>query len=111
MAYSIQTVNYKNRLLEWSKQVEACRNSNLTVAQWCQENGVAVSTYYSWQRKVFQTVLPEQETSFVEVPMDKAAHPVGTVAMTIRSENLSIDIYSGIDEGMFRTIIQVLKSC
>ena len=53
---SIQKVNRQQRLAEWSRRVEACRSSGLTVVQWCQENGIAVSTYFSWQRKVFQAL-------------------------------------------------------
>ena len=53
---SLQRVNRQQRLAEWGRRVEACRNSGLTVVQWCQENGIAVSTYFSWQRKVFQAL-------------------------------------------------------
>ena len=53
---SLQKVNRQQRLAEWSRRVEACRSSGLTVVQWCQENGIAVSTYFSWQRKVFRAL-------------------------------------------------------
>ncbi len=53
---SLQRVNQEQRLGEWSRRVEACRNSGLTVVEWCQENGIAVSTYFAWQRKVFETL-------------------------------------------------------
>ena len=52
----------------WSKQVEACRSSGLTVAQWCSENNVAVSTYYSWQRKLFQNLVVPTDVCFAELP-------------------------------------------
>lgn len=49
--------------------MEACWNSGLSVVQWCQENGIAVSTYFSWQRKVFQALKEVQEVTFAEVPV------------------------------------------
>lgn len=61
---SLQRVNRQQRLAEWSRRVEACRNSGLTVVQWCQENGIAVSTYFSWQRKVFQALKEVQKITF-----------------------------------------------
>ena len=39
---SLQRVNRQQRLAEWSRRVEACRNSGLTVVQWFQEHGIAV---------------------------------------------------------------------
>ena len=64
---SLQRVNRQQRLAEWSRRVEACRNSGLTVVQWCQENGIAVSTYFSWKRKVFQALKEVQKITFAEV--------------------------------------------
>ena len=68
-AASLQRANQQQRLVEWSRRVEACRNSGLSVGQWCQENGIAVSTYFSWQRKVFQALQEVQEVTFAEVPV------------------------------------------
>ena len=66
---SLQRINRQQRLVEWSRRVEACRGSGLTVVQWCQEHGIAVSTYFSWQRKVFQALKEVQEVTFAEVPV------------------------------------------
>ena len=53
---SLQRANQQHRLVEWSRRVEACRSSGLSVGQWCRENGIALSTYFSWQKKVFQAL-------------------------------------------------------
>ena len=66
---SIQKANQQHRLVEWSRCVEACRNSGLSVGQWCQDNGIAVSTYFSWQKKVFQALKEVREVTFAEVPI------------------------------------------
>ena len=65
---SLQRANQQHRLVEWSRRVEACRSSGLPVGQWCQENGIAVSTYFCWQRKVFQALKEVREVTFAEVP-------------------------------------------
>lgn len=62
---SIQKANRQRRLAEWSQRVEACRSSGLPVGRWCQENGIAVSTYFAWQRKVFKALKEIQEVTFV----------------------------------------------
>ena len=66
---SLQRANQQHRLVEWNRRVDACRNSGLSVGQWCRENGVTVSTYFSWQKKVFQALKEVQEVTFAEVPM------------------------------------------
>ena len=66
---SLQRANQQHRLVEWNRRVDACRNSGLSVGQWCRENGVTVSTYFSWQEKVFQALKEVQEVTFAEVPI------------------------------------------
>ena len=75
---SIQKANRQRRLAEWSQRVEACRSSGLPVGRWCQENGIAVSTYFAWQRKVFKTLKEIQEVTFAEVPVMKCCPPFRT---------------------------------
>ena len=72
---SLQRANQEYRLVEWSRRVEACRNSGLSVGQWCQENEIAVSTYFSWQRKVLQALQEVQEATFAEVPVIERPQP------------------------------------
>lgn len=57
MERRLQSVNHHSRLAEWSRRVEACRKSGQRVSEWCGEQGIPVSTYYSWQRKVFQAAV------------------------------------------------------
>ena len=56
MEQGLQQVNQHSRLVEWGRRAEACRNSGQRVSEWCEEHGIPVSTYYSWQRKVFEAV-------------------------------------------------------
>ena len=66
-AASLQRANQQQQLVEWSRRVEACRSSGLPVGQWCRENGIAVSTYFFWQRKVFQALKELQEVTFAKI--------------------------------------------
>ena len=68
MEQELQKVNHHSRLMEWGRRVEACRNSGQRISEWCGEHGIPVSTYYSWQRKVFRAVSAEDEVYFAEIP-------------------------------------------
>ena len=57
------------------------REDGLTVVR---KNGVAVSTYYAWQRKVFQAVTAKADECFAEVPVYSVAPSLGSRAAVIR---------------------------
>ena len=90
---SIQKANRQRRLAEWSQRVEACRSSGLPVGRWCQENGIAVSTYFAWQRKVFKTLKEIQEVTFAEVPVMKCCPPSGQVVASLEISGVRVQVY------------------
>ena len=95
MEQSLQKFNAKQNLLKWSERIASCRNSGMSVREWCKVNGIPPSTYYNQQRKVF-----EASKSSAHMP-----------TATIRIGDLEADIYAGADEETIRTICLVLKSC
>ena len=108
MELGLQKANHYNQLTEWVQRVDACRKSGQKVSEWCAEQGIPVSTYYSWQRKVFQAVTAETEVCFAEIPARPAGS--GTVA-SIQSRELRIEIHAGADPETIRAIVQALKEC
>ena len=108
MERGLQETNHYNRLAEWAQRVEACRRSGQKVSEWCAGQGIAESTYYSWQRKVFQAVRGEPEVCFAEIPSRAAG---GGAAASIESGGLRIEIHAGADAETIRAIIQALKEC
>ena len=109
---SLQRANQQHRLAEWSRRVEACRSSGLPVGQWCQENGIAVSTYFSWQRKVFQALQEVQEVTFAEVPViEERTQPSGHIVAAMEVSGVRIQVYEGADKATLQAILQAAKSC
>ena len=46
-----------------AKRVQKCRSSRLPVKIWCKEHGIKLSTFYTWQKKVFCSVSTEVQAS------------------------------------------------
>ena len=111
MERGLQKANHYNQLAEWAQRVEACRKSGQKVSEWCTEQGIPVSTYYSWQRKVFQAVTTEAEVCFTEISARSAGRGTAGTAASIESGALRIEIHAGADAETIRTIIQALKEC
>lgn len=107
MEKSLQQLNRRDKLEEWSKRVSDCRSSGMTVQQWCLENGVNSKTYYYWQRKLFEMTVTETTPVFVEMPVHSHCSSVAT----IRSGELSIDIHQSADSETICAIVRALKQC
>ena len=108
MERGLQKANHHSRLEEWGRRVEACRHSGQKVSTWCAEQGIAVSTYYNWQRKVYQAVSSESEIYFAELPIRRTK---ANTAASIQWGELRVDIHAGADTETIHGIIQALKSC
>ena len=112
MKQNLQEFNANQNLLEWSERIASCRNSGMSVREWCKANGIPLSTYYNQQRKVFEAsksvAESRQKPQFTEICVPKESH---IPAATIRIGDAEADIYPRADEETIRKICQVLKSC
>ena len=109
MSKSIQIFKENNNLAEWSRQVEECRNSGLSVRAWCEQHQIAVSTFHYRQQKVWKAL--QKSSKFVEVPLsfDESNH--SKIAASVRVGNISAVVHNGADEATFGALFRVLKSC
>lgn len=114
---SLQEYNSKQNLLAWSERIRACRESGMSVREWCSANEIALSTYYSQQRKVFEAAKTAAEAKspaaeFAEIQLQGHEPPQSNIPIaTIRIGEAEADIYSGADEASIRVICRILKSC
>lgn len=101
----IQKMNRASRLSEWAEMVSRCRNSGLTVATWCSENGISTKTYYYRLKHVCAAIpnessratslpAPSEEPVFAELsPVERPAKK--GAAITIRLGGVEIQIHNG----------------
>ena len=117
MEQNLQEYNSKQNLLAWSERIRACRESGMSVREWCSSNGIPLSTYYTQQRKVFDAAKEAAETKspateFAEIRPEADMAPRSCIPIaTIRIGEAEADIYAGADEKTVRAICTVLKSC
>ena len=67
MSSALQTLNKQNKAAEWASWITECRNSVLSVREWCNEHNICTQTYYRWQKCLFELAKAQQEVQFVEV--------------------------------------------
>ncbi|AHF09280.1 MULTISPECIES: IS66 family insertion sequence element accessory protein TnpA [Dehalobacter] len=110
MEQSLQTLSVNQRLAEWSERISSCRNSGISIRQWCLENGIVEKTYYYWQRRVFKALTTHQEPYFARVPVERRNDCL-EIAATVRIGNAEADIYPSADASAIEAICRALKSC
>ncbi|MCM1565009.1 MAG: IS66 family insertion sequence element accessory protein TnpB [Dehalobacter sp.] len=110
MEQSLQALSANQRLAEWTERISSCRNSGISIKQWCRENGIVEKTYYYWQRRVFEALTAQQEPYFARVPVERRNDHL-EVAATVRIGNAEADIYPSADASTIEAIFRALKSC
>lgn len=110
MKNGIRTLRQEQNLALWSKQVEECNSSGLSVAQWCRNNNIPVSTFWSRQRKVFEALSKESANGFVEVTVQPEISTTSPIVATINSGNFTADIHNGADEGTLTAVLRAMKN-
>lgn len=108
MTKELQTINHENTIALWAERIAACRNSDLSVVQWCKENEVCVQTYYRWQKKLFTLAQAQQEPRFAEITPARVS---SDIAVTVRIAGVEADIHSGADAAVIEAVLRILKSC
>ncbi len=108
MERSLQMYNHGRKMEEWAQRVRDCRESGLSVRQWCSENGLSTKTYYYWQRKLFQlTVQPEPQFAEIE-PHARAS---GAIAAAVHAGSVRVDVYNGADAETLAALVRAIRSC
>ena len=51
MATGVQELKLAARMQEWSARIAECRGSGMSVRAWCTEQGIAIQTYYHWEKR------------------------------------------------------------
>lgn len=61
----------------WQDKINHWKSSNLTQAEFCHQNGLAMSTFHKWQKKLRTEEIPEPQLPqpFIELPVDSLSHP------------------------------------
>lgn len=110
MKNGIRTLRQEQNIALWSKQVEECNSSGLSVAEWCRENNIPVSTYRNRQRKVFEVFSKDTANGFVEVTVQPEISTTSPIAATISSGNFTADIRSGADENTITAVLRAMRN-
>ena len=119
MDTGVQEVKQAAKVQEWSARVAECRSSGIGVKAWCREHGIALKTYYNWEREIVreatqQYALPAPAQGDMLIRVNPDAMPGGgTVAIesdiTIRHGESIITLPAGSSAEAVADLVKALN--
>ena len=115
----VQELKHAAKVQEWSARVAECRSSGIGVKAWCREHGIALKTYYNWEREIVreatqQYALPAPAQGDMLIRVNPDAMPGGgTVAIesdiTIRHGESIITMPAGSSAEAVADLVKALN--
>ena len=100
----IVAIKTEVREQNWETLISECQQSGLSVKEWCDQNGINPSTYYSRLRKLREKVC--SEIIPIEAPM---AETISEIKIT--SREIAISLPSNISQETLTKILTAMRSC
>ena len=106
------------RLRQWTKVIQECQASNLTVKAWCKQNNINIKSYYYWLKKIrlkacqateIQPPAIKQDIVPLQLNLQPGSSSVNPV-VTIHLGSTSIDIAEGTSQATVETVLRALKN-
>lgn len=88
---------------EWVERIRHCRESGLTVAEWCRQNSINPKTYYYHLRKIRKEICEQ-----IPVPVMKVSEETACVRISIGE--VTAEIPEGISEKMMTSLIRAMQN-
>ena len=103
-------------LQEWSRIIQDCKSSGLTIEDYCKQHQLSRNSYFYWKRLVKQALLKQSGIEFYEVPDAPPKEPVRSSIESsafkpeavIRSGNFSIEVNSSTSRELLSMLCGVL---
>lgn len=102
------------RLRQWTKIIQACQTSGMTVLAWCSQNNVNTKSYYYWLRRLRSLACESgalttrsSEQPIVPVAFKQTRTPA---TITIHLSSISVDIHDGASRETIEAVLVALKT-
>ena len=106
------------KMQQWAIMIKTCRESGLSVREWCRQNNISEQSYYYWLKKIRKTVIeqsPVQEeasitkTSFIPIEYNHSVSEEKKVSkIIIKKDDIHIDVPETIAEDLMINIVRSL---
>ena len=110
---SLATARHESLLELWRSRVMDCRNSGMTISEWCKEQEINVKTYYYWQKKVWdratRSLKPESSVQFAQVNVSPYMGTPSDAEVIIRCNRMTVEIRNSVNPLLLNRILQMVN--
>ena len=92
---------------QWKENILKQRQSKLSIASWCRQNGIAVHTFYYWQSKLFQKPTLSR-SAFTEAVEEKN---ISVEAIVLEYHGFNIHLNEHFNPSILKKCLEVLIKC
>jgi transposase-like protein len=102
----------------WRRLLASVVPGEMTVQQWCEQQGVTQHQYYYWRRRVAAVAdekTAEGQPSFARVQpwlavevVEPTSVPTPSGGVTVRVAGAAIELHPGFDPAMLRAVVNAL---
>lgn len=102
----IQAVKDSVKLQNWAAEVKACRESGMTVAGWCEANGIRRKNYYYHLKKVREYAIEQMDSGEPEQSVvGLGSMPASTDRIEISNGRINVSLPCGVMPELLLTVI------
>jgi transposase-like protein len=92
---------------QWKENILKQRQSKLSIASWCQQNGIAVHTFYYWRDKLFPK--PALSRSAFTEAVEEKNRPATVIVLEYRGFNIHLSEH--FSSSVLKKCLEVLRKC
>jgi hypothetical protein len=106
-------MNREQRIREWVSRIEEYRTSGLTMAAWCEAQGISIHQLKYWLKRMKRLSDSNQTNTSTTgwTPVTVTSSPENRKpepGVVIRIGQASIEVANGFDPHLFRQVVQTL---
>lgn len=92
---------------QWNENILKQRQSKLSIASWCRQNGIAVHAFYYWKSKLFPKPILNR-SAFTEAVEEKNKSTTG-ILLEYHGFNIHLDEH--FNPSILKKCVEVLRKC
>lgn len=96
---------------QWYQTITTAKQSGQSIKSWCAENGVPLSSFYSWQRKMRSALLQQESVQFEELsPSSPKTAAVSPTQITLHIREVTVELPADLPSGQISEIVRGIRN-
>ena len=112
MADNSLVIRTRVRMAQWQSIIKECKESGMTVAEFCEDRNISWHAYYYWLRKIREYITQPQttENEFVQLPSPtEVAAPTNPGTITIHIGGVAVEVEGNVNRASLKNVLKVLQ--